>query len=227
MRAERRCLDQAPAGLPATAAGRRPAANLYPLLVADDWRVRIEFESERSRRDFADLLATGLSPEGADIAQALQGGHVSISGDDVNLFVYADSPARAERAHAVIGAELEHHGIEATTSGVEAWLAEEERWDNEPVGDTWEEEVTEKGYAPWEVRVACRSRHEAVALASTLESEGYRPIRQWSHLIIGSGTREDADALAARLHGEVEPGGAVVWEEAIDSDVVRPFVFFG
>ena len=127
----------------------------------------------------------------------------------------------------MILAELEHHAISATTSGVEQWLADEERWDNEPAGDTWEEEVTEKGYAPWEVRVSCRSRHEAVALESTLEGEGYRPIRQWSHLIIGAATREDADALAARLDGEVEPGGAVVWEEAIDSDVVRPFVFFG
>ena len=195
--------------------------------MADDWRVRIEFESEDSRRDFADLLGTGLSPQGSDIAQALQGGHVSISGDDQNLFVYADSRARAERAHEVILAELEHYAVVATTSGVETWLADEERWDNEPAGDTWEEEVTEKGYAPWEVRVACRSRHEAVALASTLEAEGYLPIRQWSHLIIGAATREDADALAARLHGEVEPGGAVVWEEAIDSDVVRPFVFFG
>ncbi len=195
--------------------------------MADDWRVRIEFESESSRRDFADLLASGLSPQGADTAQALQGGHVSISGDEESLFVYADSPVRAERAHEVILAELAHHAISATTSGVEQWLADEERWDNEPAGDTWEEEVTEKGYAPWEVRVACRSRHEAVALESTLEGEGYRPIRQWSHLIIGAATREDADALAARLHGEVEPGGAVVWEEAIDSDVVRPFVFFG
>ena len=195
--------------------------------MADDWRVRIEFESAESRRDFAELFATGLSPQGADIARALQGGHVSISGDAENLFVYADSPVRAERAHEVILAELEHHAVTATTSGVERWLADEERWDNEPAGDTWEEEVTEKGYAPWEVRVACRSRHEAVALVSSLEDEGYRPIRQWSHLIIGAATREEADALAARLHGEVEPGGAVVWEEAIDSDVVRPFVFFG
>jgi hypothetical protein len=220
----RRCQAAVHAG-----AGSVPpsATTLYPLRMADDWRVRVEFENEESRRDFADLLAAGLSPQGADTAQDLQGGHVSISGDDENLFVYADSPVRAESAHGVILAELDHHAISATTSAVEHWLADEERWDNEPAGDTWEEEVTEKGYAPWEVRVACRSRHEAVALTSTLEDEGYRPIRQWSHLIIGAATREGADALAARLHGEVEAGGAVVWEEAIDSDVVRPFVFFG
>jgi hypothetical protein len=195
--------------------------------VADDWRVRIELANEGARKDFASLLAEGLSPKGADHAQALSGDHLSVSGDDANLFVYADSPTQAERAHAVILAELDHHAIVATTSSVEHWLADEERWDNEPAGDTWEEEVADKGYAPWEVRVTCRSRHEAVALAAQLETEGYRPIRQWKHLIVGADTREDADALSARLHGEVEPGGAVVWEEAIDSDVVRPFAFFG
>ena len=115
----------------------------------------------------------------------------------------------------------------ATTSGVEHWLADEERWDNEPPVEGWEDEVADKGYAPWEVRVTCRSRHDAVALEQQLESEGYRPIRQWKHLIVGTASREDADALAARLHGEVETGGAVVWEEAIDSNLVRPFAFFG
>ena len=195
--------------------------------MADDWRVRVELANDDARQEFTGLLQDGLSPLGADLAQGLEGGHVSISGDDENLFIYADSPQQAENAHAVILAELEHHGLVATTSSVEHWLADEERWDNEPADENWEEEVTEKGYAPWEVRVECRSRNEAVELENALESEGYRPIRQWSHLIVGAATRNDADALAARLHGEVAPGGAVVWEEAIDSNVVRPFVFFG
>ena len=195
--------------------------------MADDWRVRIELADEATRKRFAKLLAEGLSPQGADKAQALQGDRLSVSGDDANLFVYADTSTQAERAHTVILSELEHHAIAATTSGVEHWLAAEERWDNEPAGETWEDEVTEKGFAPWEVRVTCPSRHEAIELATQLEAEGYRPIRHWRHLIVGTDTREDADALAARLHGEVETGGAVVWEEAIDSDLVRPFAFFG
>jgi hypothetical protein len=195
--------------------------------VADDWRVRVELRDERTRRQFTELLQDGLSPLGADLAQALDGGHLSISGDDENLFVYTDTSPQAENAHAVILSELEHHGITATTSGVEHWLADEERWDNEPSDEDWEEEVERKGYAPWEVRVTCRSRHEAMKLEQQLEDEGYRPIRQWKHLIIGTESREDADALALRLDGEVETGGAVVWEEALDSKVVRPFVFFG
>jgi len=189
--------------------------------------VRVELADEGARKEFTRLLQDGLSPLGTDLAQELQGGHVSVSGDDANMFVYADSSAKAERAHAVVLAELEHHAIHATTSGVEHWLADEERWDNEPAGETWEEEVQEKGFAPWEVRLTSGSRHEAIRLEAQLEAEGYRPIRHWKHLIIGVSTREDADALAARLHGEVATGGAVVWEEAIDSDVVRPFAFFG
>jgi hypothetical protein len=189
--------------------------------------VRVELADEDTRREFTRLLQDGLSPLGTDLAQELQGGHVSISGDDENLFVYADSPAKAEQARAVILSELEHHGIAGTTSSVEHWLADEERWDNEPAGDTWEEEAEERDYAPWEVRATCGSRHEAVQLEKQLEDEGYRPIRQWKHLIVGTDTREDADALAARLHGEVAAGGAIVWEEALDSGVVRPFAFFG
>ena len=125
--------------------------------MADDWRVRVELADEGARkRVHASSSQDGLSPQGADQAQALQGDHLSVSGDDANLFVYADSPTQAERAHAVILSELEHHAIAATTSGVEHWLADEERWDNEPAGETWEEEVAEKGYAPWEVRADVR-----------------------------------------------------------------------
>ena len=195
--------------------------------MADDWRVRVELDDERTRKKFTELLQDGLSPLGTDLAAELQSGRVSVSGDDENLFVYADSPADAERAHAIVLAELEQHGIDATASGVEHWLADEERWDNEPADESWEEEVAAKGFAPWEVQLTCPSRHAAIALEKQLESEGYRPIRHWKHLVVGTDTREDADALAARLDGEVETGGAVVWEEAIDSDVVRPFTFFG
>ena len=40
-----------------------------------------------------------MSPLGADLAQALEGGHLSISGDDENLFVYTDTAAAGgERA---------------------------------------------------------------------------------------------------------------------------------
>jgi hypothetical protein len=70
------------------------------------------------------------------------------------------------------------------------------------------------GYAPWEVRIPCADHHAARELADRLETEGYGIVRRWSYVIAGCVSRLDADLLAQRLHGEVEPGGELVWEAA-------------
>ena len=54
------------------------------------------------------------------------------------------------------------------------------------------------------------ARGGATSSPRQLEAEGYKPERRFQYLIVGTATREDADALAARLHGEVEAGGEVV-----------------
>lgn len=195
--------------------------------MADDWRIRVEFEDDESRGAFSRLLGHELTSDGEELAKALEGQHLAVSGEDNNLFVYTNTRRQADHAHSLIASGLRHHALEAVESRVEHWLADEERWDNEPQEETWEEEALEHGYAPWEVRVTCRSHAEATALAEQLEHDGYEPVRRWTHLIVGAATREDADALATRLQGEVEAGGAVVWDAAIDSGVARPFVFFG
>ena len=120
-------------------------------------------------------------------------------------------------------AVLREHGIEARTSRVEHWLDEEDRWDDEPPGETWEEEELDRGFAPWEVRVECASQQEARELADRLEAEGYKPERRFQYLIVGTASREDADALAQRVHGEVEPGGELVYEV----EPSNPFAIFG
>ena len=45
-----------------------------------------------------------------------------------------------------------------------------------------------------------------------------------THVVVNvdENLKEDAEALAARLHGEVEPGGELVW----DSAATNPFVVF-
>ena len=53
--------------------------------------------------------------------------------------------------------------------------------------------------------------------------EGYGVERRFRYLLVGTATREDADALAARLHGSVEPGGELVWETVPGN----PFSVFG
>jgi hypothetical protein len=190
--------------------------------VADDWRIRIEVE-EAHAGGLLDRLAADLDEEARELAGELRKSRLAVSRDGDEIFVYASSRPEAERAHAVIEAQLRSLGGAARATRVEHWLEGEERWDDEPAGETWEEEELDRGYAPWEVRVQCASREEAKSLAETLEGEGYHPVRRFHYLIVGTASKEDADALAARLHGQVEAGGELVWETAPQN----PFAVFG
>ena len=190
--------------------------------MADDWRIRIEVE-ETHVGGLLDRLGADLDEEARDLAQALEQKRLAVSRDGDEIFVYASSRAEAERAHGVIDAQLRSLGGQAKATKIEHWLEDEERWDDEPAGETWEEEEVDRGYAPWEVRVQCASRDEAKSLAETLEGEGYHPVRRFHYLIVGTASKEDADALAARVHGQVELGGEVVWEATPQN----PFAVFG
>jgi hypothetical protein len=189
----------------------------------DDWRIRIEVEEEEHASGLLDRLGGDLDKEARELASELASKRLVVSRDGDTVFVYAGTRAEADSAHAVVEAQLRAHGIEARTSRVEHWIDEEDRWDDEPPGETWEEEELERGFAPWEVRVECASRQEADELAKQLESEGYKPERRFNYLIVGAASREDADALATRLHGEVEAGGQVVHE----AEPRNPFAIFG
>ena len=189
----------------------------------DDWRIRIEVEEEEHASGLLDRLTGDLDQEARELARKLESHRLAVSRDGDTVFVYAATRAAAEQAHLVVEAELRAQGIEARTSRVEHWIDEEDRWDDEPAGETWEEEELERGFAPWEVRVECASREEADELAKQLETEGYKPERRFQYLIVGAASREDADALATRLHGDVEAGGEVVWE----TTPANPFAIFG
>jgi hypothetical protein len=190
--------------------------------MADDWRIRIEVE-EKHAGGLLDRISGELDDEARELARDLKERRLAVSRDGNEIFVYASSRSEAERAHDVIEAQLRGLGGAAHASSIEHWLDDEDRWDDEPPGETWEEEEVDRGYAPWEVRVRCPSRDDARALAETLEAEGYQPISRSEYLIVGTASREDADALAARLHGEVEAGGEIVWETVPGN----PFAVFG
>jgi len=191
-------------------------------MARDDWRIRIEVEDEQAP-GLLERLGFALGDEASELAGELEKRRLAVSYDDDEVFVYASSRAEAERARAVIQAELRDLGVAAVTGPVEHWLEDEDRWDDEPPDETWEEEELERGYAPWEVRVSCESHRAARDLAEQLEQEGYSVERRWRHLIVGTASKEEADALAARLHGEVEPGGELVWETVPGN----PFAIFG
>jgi hypothetical protein len=190
-------------------------------MAKDDYRIRIEVGEHAD--SLLERLGLELNDEAAELARELEKRRLVVSRDGDEIFVYASTPAEAERARSVIQAVLNDLGVAAATGPVERWLPDEERWDHEPPDETWEEEELEHGHAPWEVRVQARSRDDARALEEQLEAEGYPVVRLFNHLVIGAASREDAEALAARVHGEVEPGGALIWETVPGN----PFAVFG
>ncbi|HEV7134068.1 MAG TPA: SPOR domain-containing protein [Gaiellaceae bacterium] len=191
-------------------------------MAQDDYRIRIEVDDEQAG-GLLERLGLELSDEAASLARKLEQRRLVVSRDGDEVFVYAASPDAAESARSVVQALLGDLDVAAVTGPVEHWLEDEERWNDEPPSDTWEEEELEHGRAPWEVRVECTSHAAARELADRLEQDGFRVERRWRYLIAGTASREDADALAARVHGEVEPGGGLVWETVPGN----PFAVFG
>jgi hypothetical protein len=191
-------------------------------MARDDWRIRIELQEEHTG-GFLNRLGGGLGSRARDLAKELEADKLAVSRDDDMLFVYAASRSQADQARQIVEAELDEAGIEPLDLVIEQWLADEERWDDEPKQETWEEEVLQEGYAPWEVRVECESHEEAEALADSLEKEGLGVARRWRYIVVGATTEAEARALAHRLHGEAEPGGEVVYEAMPHN----PFAIFG
>jgi hypothetical protein len=192
--------------------------------MSDDWRIRIELPEEQHAEGLLGRLGLDLgSDEARRLAHELEGRRLAVSQDGNELFVYASSPAEAEQARRIVEAELAEEGIEAKVSAVERWLDDEERWTGEAPHETWEEEELERGYAPWEVRVEYPSHAEAREAADELEREGYKVVRRFRYLIVGTASEGEARALAERLHGQAEPGGELVWEVLPQN----PFAIFG
>ena len=130
---------------------------------------------------------------------------------------------QAEQASRVIEQELEEADFTPTRFVTERWLRDEERWDDDPPQPDAEEELLERGYAPWEVRVETKTLAEAHDLAEQLRAEGYDVSRTFTYVIAGTADREQAVELARRVHGHVEPGGELVYEVQPQN----PFAVFG
>jgi hypothetical protein len=188
----------------------------------DDWRVRIELPDESQAEDLLGRL--GLRQTGAEeLADELREHRLAVSQDGDTVFVYAATGMQAEQAARVVESELTDQSLAPTRFVTERWLREEERWNDEPDQPDVEEELLQRGYAPWEVRVEADSLREAHDLAEQLRSEGYDVSRTFTYVIAGTATREEGVELARRIHGEVEPGGELVHEV----QPRNPFAVFG
>jgi hypothetical protein len=201
---------------------RRLASTSLRPMARDDWRIRIELEGEHAPA-LLERLGLGLGSRARELARELEEHRLVVSREGGTVFVYTESSTQAERAREIVEAELSEAGLQPLSLRIEHWLADEDRWDDEPAGPDVEEEIAARGYAPWEVRVECSSHEDAEALAARLEAEGHEVVRRWRYAIVGAATREEAARLAEQLHGEVEPGGELVWEVMPRN----PFAIFG
>jgi len=179
----------------------------------DDWRLRIEFGDDGSHGRLLGVLST-VDADAHELAKDLETRRLAVTQDDNTVFVYAGTQDQIAAARSLIESELQTHHLEPILFVTEHWLSAEDRWDDEPATGPVEEEAIESGYAPWEVRIPCRSHHEARELADQLEQEGHGVVRRWRYVIAGVASEEEAGALATRLHGEAMPGGEFVYETA-------------
>ena len=189
----------------------------------DDWRIRIELEEEHAD-GLLERLGLDLGSEARELAGELEGRRLVVSREGETLFVYAGSRAEAERAHDVVEAQLREDGAEARVGRIEHWLADEDRWDDEPPQEfEAEQDVLEEGLSPWEVRIETSSPQEAQSLADKLEAEGHGVVRRHTYILVGASSEDEARELAKRLHGQAEASGELVYETLPQN----PFVIFG
>lgn len=177
----------------------------------DEWRIRIDLGEEEGAGGLLERLGRALGGTAQELARDLEGRRLAVSRDGDRVYVYAASRWEADQARRIVEAELGEHRLDGEIT-IEQWLDDEERWSDELPEASAEEELLEHGYAPWEVRVECRSQAEARELADELEREGYGVVRRFHYVIAGTATRDEARELARRVHGDVEPGGELVWE---------------
>src|SRR4051794_17040534 len=160
-------------------------------MAQDDWRIRIELPDEEGVSGFLDRL--GLRRDDAEeLADELREHRLAVSRDGDTVFVYAATGMQAEQASRIVEQELQDAGLTPARFVTERWLQEEERWDDEPDGPDAEEDLLERGYAPWEVRVESQSVAEAHDLADQLRSEGFDVSRTFTYLIVGTADRQQA-----------------------------------
>ena len=188
----------------------------------DDWRVRVELTDEGGAQDLLGRLGLRQS-DAEELADELREHRLAVSQTDDTVFVYAATGMQAEQAARIVESELNDLGVTPSRFVTERWLRDEERWNDDPVQPDAEEELLQRGYAPWEVRVEADSLREAHDLAEQLRGEGYDVSRTFTYVIAGTGSREEAVELARRIHGEVEPGGELVYEVQPQN----PFAVFG
>lgn len=190
----------------------------------DDWRLRIDLREPGLARGLGEMLEKGELEH--DLQSAFHE-RVIVSVDGPELFCYAGTREQAEAARELVLRVAAEHGWDPEIE-LRRWHPIAERWEDPdaPLGDgaaaaaaEHTERVTEEraesaaeGYPEFEVRVQCRSRHEARELSQRLSGEDVPNIHRWSYVLIGATDEDSAQALADQVRAEVDEADAVTVE---------------
>jgi hypothetical protein len=213
------------------------------MAMSDDWRLRVGLFDQGTAR----ALTERLSAEklGEDLETSF-GDRLVVSVDGPDVFVYAGTREQAERAERAIRSLAAEHGWDVEIE-LKRWHPTAEEWEDPdkplPASDgdlaaeheelirREREEAREQGYPDFEVRVQCRSRSDAIALAERLRSEDIPSLRRWRYLLVGAADEDAAKELARRIAAESPPGAVVTTEgtgrAANEVRPGNPFAVFG
>lgn len=211
--------------------------------MSDDWRLRIRVHDPDHAAQMAEQMAAwGLQDE---LEAAFQD-RVAISGESGELFCYTATRDQAETVQQRIRSVAAEKGWQADVE-LARWHPAAEEWEDpdKPLpaseGDLAaeheelirreREEAEEQGYPDFEVRVQCRSRSDAIALAERLRAEGIPSLRRWRYLLVGAADEDAANELAQRIAAESPPEAVVTTEgtgrAANEVRPGNPFAVFG
>jgi hypothetical protein len=217
--------------------------------MSDDWRLRIQLDSETQARELADRLAKFDLPH--DLRTAFQD-RVVVSRDAAEVFAYADTRDQADAAERAIRSLAAERGWPVTPE-LRRWHPSAEAWEDpdRPLPDTETEAAAEhaelverereesraQGYPDFEVRVRCPSRQDAQALAERLRGEGISNVQRWNFVVVGVADEDTARSLAERIRAEAPSGSEVRAEmspqeisaeaPAVPTPYNNPFAVFG
>src|SRR5712664_2779735 len=170
----------------------------------DDWRVRVELPDEKGAQDLLGRLGLRES-DAEELADDLREHRLAVSQDGDTVFVYAATGMQAEQAARIVESELNDQGLTPSRFVTERWLSDEERWNDDPEQPDVEEELLQRGYAPWEVRVEADSLREAHDLAEQLRSEGYDVSRTFTYVIAGARSRSEERRVGKECRSRWSP----------------------
>ncbi len=207
--------------------------------MAEDWRLRVQFEHEAQARALAKRL------QAQDLEHDLETSfhdRVVVSRDGPTVFCYANDRSQAQAVQRAI--ENSNDGGWSMEVALEHWHPIAEQWEppdaelpdtpaqrsreHDQLIQSEREESHDQGFPMFEVRVKCASHRDAEELVQRLRAEGVPTAHRWHFVVAGASDEDSAKSLAARISDQSPTGASVtvegsVQEIAQDSPYVTPY----